>query len=317
MAKIKDILQKLLFWATNNPIILRLKNFVFDMKLPGFSGMTNQEVFVFFIKGIKKGAIGTRAAASTYKFFMALFPGVIFLLTLIPYIPIKNFHHKLLISIEGIIPSEIYPFIEKTLIDTVVNKKSGILSLGILFTLYFSTNGMNGLMQAFNASAFISETRKPLKQRLVAIYFTFFMVFMMMFIVAFMTFVGWIKNHFKHELLDITVAFINVGQWLVIFSAIYFAIATIFYYAPARTMRWSYFSAGAFSSTIIVILASLGISFYITYFNTYNKVYGILGTVPVILIWINLIVYSLLIGFELNVSIRYADKYKRREMLQN
>lgn len=317
MKKLKEIFVKIFKGILMNPITIRLKDFLFNMKLPGFSGMTNEEVFRFFIKGLKKGAIGTRAAAATYKFFMALFPGVIFLLTLIPYIPIPNFHHKLLISAEGIIPAEIFPLIEKTLVDTVINKKSGILSLGILFTMYFATNGMNGLMQAFNASAFITETRKPFKQRLVAIFFTFFLIFVMMFVVAFMTFIGWIKSHYRDHLFDVTVVFINIGQWLFIFSVIYFAIATIFYYAPSRTMRWSYFSAGAFSSTIIVILASIGISIYITYFSTYNKVYGILGTIPLILIWINLIVYSLLIGFELNVSIRYADKYKKRESLQN
>ncbi len=316
MKQLKSFIQKLLSRIINNPIIVRLKKFLFNMRLPGFSGLTNEEVFGFFIRGMKKGAIGTRAAASTYKFFMALFPGIIFLLTLIPYIPIPNFHHRLLISAEGLIPAEIFPLLEKTLVDTVINKKSGILSLGILFTIYFATNGMNGLIQAFNASAFISETRKPLKQRLVAIFFTFFLVFIMMFVVASMTFISWLKSHFRDNLFDFTVVLINIGQWLFIFSVIYFAIATIFYYAPARTMRWSYFSAGAFSSTIIVILASLGISVYITYFSTYNKVYGILGTIPLILIWINLIVYSLLIGFELNVSIRYADKYKKRESLK-
>lgn len=291
--------------------ILKLLN---RIHLPGFAGMPLGEVLRFYVMGIQKSSLTNRAAAVSFKFFMALFPGLIFILTLIPYIPIPNFHHRLIIAIEGFIPGEIYPLLEKTIIDIIHDRKTGLLSLGFIIAAFFSTNGMSGLMKAFNDSAFITETRSPLRHRWVALWLTLFAIFTLIFSIAFLVLsnkllVGLLKSHHISKLVF---SLLSMVKWMIVFMVVFFYVATIFYFAPAPSMRWRYFSAGALVSTLFCILFTYLISVYINNFNNYNKVFGVLGTFPIILVWMFLNSLSLIIGFELNVSIRHAEARKKR-----
>lgn len=290
--------------------ILKLLN---RIHLPGFAGMPLGEVLRFYAMGIQKSSLTNRAAAVSFKFFMALFPGLIFILTLIPYIPIPNFHHRLIIAIEGFIPAEIYHLLEKTIIDIIHDRKTGLLSLGFIIAAFFSTNGMSGLMKAFNDSAFITETRSPLRHRWVALWLTLFAIFTLIFSTAFLVLsnkflVGLLKAHYISKLVF---SLLSMVKWLIVFTVVFFYVATIFYFAPAPSMRWRYFSAGALLSTLFCILFTYLISVYINNFNNYNKLFGVLGSFPIILVWMYLNSLSLIIGFELNVSIRHAEARKK------
>lgn len=271
------------------------------------------EVLEFFIHGAQKSSLTNRAAAVSFKFFMALFPGVIFLMTLIPYIPVHNFHQKLLLIIEDVIPDQVYPMIEKTIVDVVRRRQTGLLSLGFFIAMFFSTNGMNGLMKAFNESAFVTETRKPLRQRGVAIVLTMISVVVLISTVTFLLASSRFINQLFHQ------GYMSRGwfnlwlslKWVPVFGILYFLYAIIFYFAPSRSMRSGFFSTGALASTLFSILFTYLITIYINNFNNYNKIYGVLGTFPVILIWMFLNSLSLLIGFELNVSIRHAGNQRK------
>lgn len=280
--------------------------------LPGFAGMSLGEVLRFYAKGIQKSSLTNRAAAVSFKFFIALFPGLIFILTLIPYIPIPNFHQRLIIAIEDFIPSEIYPLLKKTIVDIIQDRKTGLLSLGFFFATFFSTNGMNGLMKAFNDSAYITETRSPLRHRWVAFWLTLFTIFTLLFSIIFLVLSNKILLNLlhSHQIPSFLFSLLSMLKWLTVFIVVFFYVATIFYFAPAPSMRWRYFSAGALVSTIFCILFTYLISVYINNFNSYNKVFGLLGTFPIILIWMFLNSLSLIIGFELNVSIRHAEARK-------
>lgn len=282
--------------------------------LPGFAGMPLGEVLRFYAMGIQKSSLTNRAAAVSFKFFMALFPGLIFFLTLIPYIPIPNFHQRLIIAIEGFIPGEIYPLLEKTIIDIIHDRKTGLLSLGFIIAVFFSTNGMNGLMKAFNDSAFITETRSALRHRWVAFWLTLFAIFTLVFSIAFLVLSNRLLVNLLqgHHISPFVFSLLSIVKWLIVFVVVFFYVATIFYFAPAPSMRWQYFSAGALVSTIFCILFTYFISIYIHNFNSYNKIFGILGTFPIILVWMFLNSLSLIIGFELNVSIRHAEARKDR-----
>lgn len=291
----------------------KVRAILYGIRLPGFAGLPLLYVLEFFIRGAQKSSLTNRAAAVSFKFFMAIFPGIIFLMTIIPYIPIANFHQKLLISIEGFIPEQVYPMIEQAVVDVVKTRKTGLLSLGFFIALFFSTNGMNGMMKAFNESAFITETRKPLKQRGVAFLLTLSSVITLILTVIFLVLSNrWMLDWYREY--DMSKTWYNILlslKWLPVFIVLYFLMATIFYLAPSKSMRSNFFSTGALASTLFSILFTYLISVYINNFNSYNKIYGVLGTFPIILIWIFLNSLSLIIGFELNVSIRHAENQRK------
>lgn len=305
--------KKLKYMIVESAPFRKIRALLYVVRLPGFSGLPLLYVLEFFIKGAQRSSITNRAAAASFKFFMGIFPGIIFLMSIIPYVPVPNFHHKLLVSIEGIIPAQVYPMFEQAIVDVVKRRQTGLLSLGFLIALFFSTNGMNGLMKAFNESAFITETRKPIKQRGVAFLLTFSSVLTLILTVTFMV----LSNRFvtqmyqEHEVGKTLYNLLLTLKWLPVFVVLYFQMAVIFYLAPARTMRSGFFSAGALAATLFSILFTYLISIYINNFNNYNKIYGVLGTFPIILIWIFLNSLSLIIGFELNVSIRHAESQRK------
>lgn len=290
---------------------LRLLN---RIVLPGFAKIPLGEIFRFYAMGIQKSSLSNRAAAVSFRFFMALFPGLIFLITLIPYIPIPDFSNKLMLGIEQILPSELFTLLEKTIKDAVHDRKTGLLSIGFVTAVFFATNGMNGLMQAFNDSAFITETRSVFRHRLAAFLLTVFafLTFVIgLFLLVYInrTLIHWLKLKYISHLIFTLLSFL---KWSVLTTLIYFYVATIFYFAPSRSMRWNYFSVGALVSTLFCILFTFLTSVYIDNFSKFNQIFGLLGSFPIVLIWMFLNSLSLLIGFELNVSIRHVDYRKNR-----
>ena len=141
-------------WLTQYFIELwkRVVNKAKEFSFPGFGGIPLYDVVVFFFRGIIKGALTTRASAIAFSFFLAIFPSIIFIFTLIPYIPISNFQEQLLELLKGLIPSNAFSAIESTLVEVVTRKSGGLLSFGFIAALFFSTNGVNSLIGAFNAT---------------------------------------------------------------------------------------------------------------------------------------------------------------------
>src|SRR5690606_21244077 len=155
--------------------------------LPGFGKLPLYTVATFFFQEIKREAILNKASSLAYNFMLAIFPAIIFLFTLIPYIPIENFQEQLLSLIELILPNNAFLTVESTLEDIVKNQNSGLLSFGFLAALFFSTNGVHHLMQAFNKSSLQIESRSWLQQRLRALALTVLIVFALIFGLGIMT----------------------------------------------------------------------------------------------------------------------------------
>lgn len=294
------------------PIIHQVDSMAHKWFPPGFKGLSVGEVYDFYAVAISDGAVFERAYSASYKFFLGLFPGLIFLMTLIPILPIPNLQSSLLISLESIIPEQIFPLIEQTVIDVIKKKNTGLLSLGFLVTVIFSTGGMNGIMRAFNDSALMNEDRKPLKQRLYAAGLTFFGFLVLITMISFIIITNkYLMGLKMSQVISESLYHILLSsKWIFIFFLIYLVIATLFYFAPARHLRHSFFSPGSIASTFCAILFTYLFTIYINNFSLYNKIYGILGIFPMLLVWIWLNIVSLLIGFELNVSIMSAKKKK-------
>ena len=294
-----------------NKIVDWSRNFIF----PGFDGVPLYDVTRFFWSGITKGSIGLRASAFSFNFFLSLFPAIIFFFTIIPYIPIPHFQDTLMQTMQDVIPDRVYQTVQSTLIDVIKQPHGGLLSLGFVLAMYFSTNGINSLILAFNQSIHQQETRPFYIQQMVAMLLVFIISVIIIVAVGLIT-IGPPVLRFlveygviKH---DFTFYLIGLIRWAVIISMFLFAFSFLYYLAPAGKNKFRFISAGSTLSTILTIAASIGFNYYVNNFSKYNTLYGSIGTLMIVMIWINFNAFVVLIGFELNASIRGAKKFLKK-----
>lgn len=280
--------------------------------LPGFSPLPLYTVATFFFREVGKEALVNKASSLAYNFMLAIFPGIIFLFTLIPYIPKRiGFQEGLMSLLALVLPTNAFDALETT-IDNIVNIQNGsLLSIGFFLSMFFATNGVHNLMIAFNKSSLVVETRSLLKRRLVALILTMVLVLSMIVCIAAMTLGVIAINYLKKEMNydgNLTIYAIQLTQWALL-GALYFINVSILYrYGPANAKKWKFFSAGSWLATILAFLTIWGFSFYINNFGAYNKLYGSIGTLMVVMIWLYLNSLILLIGFELNASVDLSKR---------
>lgn len=282
-----------------------------EIVLPGFSSLPLYTVSVFFFQEIAREAILNKASSLAYNFMLAIFPGIIFLFTLIPYIPIENFQEQLLDFVEVILPENAFLTVESTLLDIVQNQNSGLLSAVFILTAFFSTNGMTALMRSFNKSSLIMESRSWGRQRLVAFGLTLMLILALTIGMGIFTVAGYIVSYLR-QTFEVGAAFwssvIKISRWVILFAIYFFTVSILYKFGPASTRKWKFFNPGATLATILAILTFSAFAFYINQFGAYNKLYGSIGTLIVIMIWLYLNSLILLIGFELNASIALSKQ---------
>lgn len=295
-------------------ILIKAKRVTF----PGFDGLPLYNVMVFFGRSIIDGALTTRASAISFSFLMALFPAIIFLFTLIPYIPIENFQSELFLLIRDMVPATAFLAIEETVQDILTQQRGDLLSLGFFMALIFATNGLASMMSAFDASLHTFERRTWWGQYIIALQLMVILSILLTIAIALITFgqffinylaeMGYLKDHFSIYML-------TIGKWMVILLLFFMAISFLYYLAPAKKTTWRFISAGSTLATVLCVLTFFGFSYYINRFGQYNKLYGSIGTLLVIMLLMYLISFILLVGFELNASIHEARKYSKRDTL--
>ena len=279
--------------------------------LPGFDGIPLFYVADFFFRGIQKGSITTRAAALSFNFFMAIFPAIIFFFSLIPYIPIANFQDSLINLLQDFIPEKAFEAVEGTLIDIILRPRGNLLSIGFLMAMFFSTNVITSMMEAFNNTFHAVESRTFVKQRLMAIGLVFLLSILVVLAIALITIgpivLNWLQLH--HLLNDkLTVFMLTTGKWIITVALLFFAFSILYYFAPSRKLRFRFISAGSTFTTLLFIAASVGFNFYVNNFARYNTLYGSIGTLIIVMLWIYFNSIIILLGFELNASISVAHK---------
>lgn len=289
----------------------RLVIFTKKVSLPGFAGIPVYDVAAFFWKEVVRELITTRASAISFNFFLAVFPGIIFVFTLMAYIPITNMEAVALSTINSFLPKDFHPLVDATVQDIISIQRGGLLSVGFLAALLFATNGMGSIMNTFDKSYRTFRQRGFFHQRWVAMQLTF-----LLFGVLLCSITAIIMGRYLIELitgylgLSGNLAYYIIGslKWVGVVLMLFFSYSVIYYFGPAATKTtWRFFSPGATLATILSIVSSVGFSFYVNHFDQYNKIYGSIGTLMalLLLIWINSLV--LLVGFELNTSI-YVNK---------
>ena len=291
--------------------------------LPGFKGLPVYDVGKFFLKQINKMGLYERAAAISFNLIMALPAGILFLFSLIPYFPKpESFRKEILGLFKDITPnSSTYKFIADILNDLLDNQHVGIFSFGFLLLIFYSSNAMIGIIRTFDKS--IQENKHIfLHKRWRAIRLTFILMILIL-ISAVALFLGkqqmiFLLKNILHVKKDTRISWWTGIRWSIIIGLLFYGIAFIYKFAPSVKKRWALLSPGSILATILTMLTTILFSYWVNNFASYNKVYGSIGTVLIIMLLVYINSLILLIGFELNVSITYLTREaeEKKEAMQ-
>jgi membrane protein len=247
-----------------------------------------------------------RAASVSYSLILAVFPTVIFLFTLIPFIPVDNLEDKIMGFFSRALPGDTFSSVDTTIRDIISQPRGGVLSLGFLLALYSATSGLVALMNAFNSSHRSEDSRGFFKIRGIAVGLTFTLALALVLAIVGLIVGGVISDYLlKFGILNnvIFVYLLAIARYLVVFGVFVAAVSVIYRYGPDVNMKWSFVTPGSVIASALIVLTSLAFSFYVSNFGSYNKVYGSIGTLIALMIWINLIALLLIMGFEMNVAL--------------
>jgi membrane protein len=271
--------------------------------LPGFRKIPVYFVARSFTYAVVKENPMDRAAAMTFKFFMALFPAILFLCTLIPLVPIEGFQDGLLKSYEALMPPQVHDLLSQTVEQVVKTGHTGLMSVSFLVAFFFSTNGIVGMIKAMNESANITEPGGKMRLKALAI-LLFVLSLSIVSMVAIILMGSLLSNFLMTTGWSINAAqFIYFMRLLILYAVVLLNISLIYYLAPAKKFRLGFFSPGAFAACNLSIISSVVLAAFFSNFDNYNTLYGTLGSIPIFMIWIYVNCLMLLAGFELNMGI--------------
>lgn len=312
--------RKIINWRPVAFIIAKSKHII----LPGFEGLPLYDVMLFLQRQIKKEGLQIRASAISFNMLMAIPPFMIFLFTLVPYLPgQKNFTHELLRLIRDITPNRDTFIWIRDFIDDFTKPRSGLLSFGFIAAGFFASNAMLGIMNSFNRSLHGHSMRKRnfFQMRATALKLTFFIALIFMASILLLILQGNLLRQLLHWMGIENASirwWIGALRWAVIVGLVYVAIGLIYRFAPSVKRKWNINSPGSILATFLIILLTVLFSFWVNNFGTYNKVYGSIGTLIIIMSSFFLNSLILLIGFELNVSISHLKvEYENRQEIKN
>ena len=281
--------------------------------IPGFDGLSIYEVLSFFIEGIQKNSLTTRASSLAFRFFLALFPTIIFIFALIPYIPIDNFQEHLLLLIKSVLPANAYSLTNSTINDLITDENGSLLSFGFIFAFYLASNGINSMVIAFNDSYHVRKKANFVETRIRSLLLLFIIVLLMIITIGLIVFSGFITDYLiSHNYVsnNYVMFIIRTIKFIVLLFVFFLGISSIYYFGNSKNNKFRFISAGSTLATLLSILLSSAFAYYVNHFDTYNKVYGSIGTLMVIMLWLYFNSLVLLIGFELNSSINHARENK-------
>lgn len=264
--------------------------------------------------------IDVRAAAVAYNFTLAVFPTIIFLFSLLPYLPISNFDLKVIGFLETTVPPNLRKDLIALVLEILTQKRGGVLSFGFILALYASTSGIMALIKSFNLTYRTNENRGWVKERLIAIGLNFLLTFVLLIAILVFIVGNFIVKYLTNKHLidhDFTYYLVTTLTYLVTFSVFFFTISIIYYYAPAIHKRWKFFNTGSITASILTILITNIFSFYLVNFATYHKVYGSIGSLIALMVWLYFIALILIVGFEINASIDQVKEENKEEMLND
>lgn len=299
------------------PVIKQLVYFLKKVKLPWLHGLSLYDLLHFYLSGIVEGDISYRATAIAFSFFMALFPFALFILNLIPYIPIDGFQEDFMGFVQQSVPPTTYDAIYKIVNDILHNSHSGLLSTGFIMAIFLMTNGVNAVLGGFESShhVHVSLKRKFLRQYVVALILSIVLsVVLLISVAAIIILEVFIQKTKIQDVLSDNIPLIETGRYIFVILMILMGTSILFRYGIKHDKKRALISIGSVVTTILIIISSYFFGIWVVKFSQYNELYGSIGTLLVVMfyIWINSMV--LLIGFDLNASIHFIKREKQKEL---
>ena len=287
------------------PIIRNLVHLLKRIKLPWLQGLSLYDLLELYGLGIVESALTYHASAIAFSFFMALFPFALFILNLIPYIPIAGFQEDFLLFVKDGVPPNTYDAIYKIITDILNNSHSGLVSYGFLLSILLMANGLNGILGGFETSRHVLVKRGFVRQYLVSLGMSLVLAFLLIVTVAIIVVFEVViqKTVFSDQ-----VQLIVLGRYAFIILMILITTSILFKFGTKHDKNRAFISIGSVFTTILILIDSYAFGIWVIKFSQYNELYGSIGTLLILMfyIWINCMI--LLLGFELNGTVNKMKK---------
>ena len=305
------------------PVVNWLVRFLKRIKLPAFEGLSLYDLMEMYVIGIVEGALSTRASAIAFNLFISLFPLLIFLITLIPFIiPLvsvanENFDAQFLLFLESFLPEATVDYFEDIYYQIKDQKRGGLLSTSFLLSIFLMTNGVNAIFEGFEYSYHIDLTRNFFKQYAYALMVGLILSILILFgAVAYVYFEFYILNYLLElevqtrgrDLNESDIILARIFKVLFLTVLTYLAVSILYYFGTSEGKKTKLLSYGALLTTLLIVLTSYLFGIYVDDFARYNELYGALGGLLILLVYIWLNCNLLLLGFELNATLNRLHK---------
>lgn len=302
---IEDALEKV-------PIIGWLVKGAKKVSLPGIREFSLYDLLETYIVGIARGTFSSRAGGIAFSFFMAIFPFILFVLNLIPYVSIKNFQEEFLMLIDELLPPQTAEFFHPIMYDIAANPRGSLLSLTLILAIFLMSNGVNAIFSGFEYSFYVRKKRSVMRQYIIAVGVSIFLALVLFASVIGLLIGQYIVMNLNEEarLLD-SLAWISILRYISFVVLIYIIIATLYFFGTKESRAYRFFSLGAVITTGLFMLTTYLFGIYIENFSAYNELYGSIGALLIMMLYVWINSNLLLLGFELNVTLHRLKTRKK------
>lgn len=300
MSKTNNLLERIP--VLNWPIKIANK-----IRIPGLEGMTLYDLAETYVIGIAQGAFSARASAISYSFFMAIFPFILFVLNLIPFIPIKNFQSEFLDFVNELLPAQAVGVFDAIFKEIALQGNTGLLTVAFVSSLIFMSNGVNAVFNGFERSYHTDFNRGFFRQYAISLAVSVMLTIFLLTMVIVAGYVEYLLEQLsKNDIMSKsgqggTLVFM---RYLIVIILTYIFVAVLYYFGTREGRQTRFLSIGATVTTCLIILLSVLYGVYIENFTSYNEIYGSIGALLILMIYIWLNSNILLLGFELNAALR-------------
>ncbi len=296
------------------PVVRQLVIFGKSIKLPWLKGLSLYDLLELYIIGIVEGAVSYRATAIAFSFFMALFPFALFILNLIPFIPIKGFQDDFMAFVQQSVPPTTFDAISKIINDILHNSHSGLISTGFFMAIFLMANGVNAILGGFENSHHVTIKRKYFRQYIISLGLSILLSLILIITVATIVIFEVIIQETKiQDVLSSRIHLIEMERYTFVVAMILITTSILFKFGTKQQDKRSFISIGAVFTTILIVLSSYFFGIWVVRFSKYNQLYGSIGKLLIVMfyVWINSMI--LLLGFELNATIY---RLRKQELLK-
>ena len=294
------------------PVVNLVVRFLKKIKLPGFEGLSIYDLLEMYVVGIIEGALTTRASSIAFSFFTAIFPFLLFIIIIIPEIPIDGFQDKFLTFLDTFLPPQTSEFFNQNIFENISVKSGSLFSTVFLLSMFLMANGVSAVFSGFEHSYHDQLSRGFFKQYLYAFGVALILAFLVVLTVGVLAFTQiyvitpLYENISGEEIESSTTGlfWLNTAKYVFSTIMVYIATATLYYFGTKEGRKSKFFSIGALFTTLLILLTSYLFGVYIENFSQYNELYGSIGALLILLFYLWLNSNIILLGYELNASLQ-------------